>query len=158
MMNGRKRKPKEQHKAEGTYRADRHLPDSANLPAVAAIPLPPPTLAKAVHDVWNHQAASMVQMRILTPADYRMLELYCNQFFIYRQAFEKLGNAPLIEKLYGGDGSVKSISPSVYLRIMNEAETRIVRLSEQLGFSPMARTRIAVRFSDDKDPAEGLVR
>jgi P27 family predicted phage terminase small subunit len=158
MRKGGKPKPIEVHKAQGTYRTDRHLPDSASLPVVAAIPLPPETLPRDVHDVWNHQAASMQQMRILTPADYRLLELYCNQFWVYRQAYQKLMNGPLIEKLHGGDGTVKSINPSIYLRIMNDAETRIVKLSEQLGFSPAARTRIAVRFSDDKDPAEGLVR
>jgi len=158
MKKGGKPKPIEVHKAQGTYRTDRHLPDSASLPVVAAIPLPPVTLPKDVHDVWNHQAASMQQMRILTPADYRMLELYCNQFLIYRKAYEKFVSGPLVEKLYGGDGTVKSVNPSVYLRIMNDAETRIIKMSEQLGFSPAARTRIAVRFSDDKDPAEGLVR
>lgn len=84
----RPRKPAEQHKANGTYRADRHA-ESAVVPMGEIIMEPSEHVPVAVHPEWNTTMRRLVDLGIIIDADLPLLE----------QAFSLLADARYTHEL-----------------------------------------------------------
>ena len=149
-----KQTPVEVKKLNGTFRDDRHLPDYAKLPPVENIPMPPPTLNPKAHYVWYTQVSAMQTMQTLTAADYTLLELFCEQKYLYDRAVKELMNDDLIDET--NNGSTKMVS--LYIKIQNDAINNMLNLSKALGFSPLHRSSIGVKASMPNDPLKDLLK
>lgn len=84
----------------------------------------------------------------------KMLDRFALQAFVEawetrRQAQEKLRNSPLIIRTATGN-----ISQSPFLRIVNQQNVIIRGFVAELGFSPAARTGIAIEQEDEADPTD----
>ena len=149
-----KRTPIEVQKINGKFRDDKHLPDYAKLPAIENIPMPPPTLNEAAHYVWYSQVSAMQAMRILTATDYILLELFCQQKYLYDMAVESMITSPLVEKT--NKDTTKMVN--LYIKIQNDAIRNMMDLSKKLGFSPLDRSSIGVKDSQPNDPLKDLLK
>lgn len=149
-----KHTPIEVKKLKGTFRDDRHLPYHAQLPTVENIPMPPPTLNEKAHYVWYSQVAAMQKMRILTEADYILLELFCEEKYIYDKAVKALRSEDLIDET--NNGLTKMVN--LHVRIKNDAIKNMIDLSKKLGFSPLDRSGIGVNNSIPNDPLAGIIK
>lgn len=149
-----KHTPVEVKKLKGTFRDDRHLPDHAKLTPIENIPMPPPTLNEKAHYVWYAQVSAMQKMRILTEADYILLELFCEEKYIYDKAVKALRSEDLIDET--NNGLTKMVN--LHVRIKNDAIKNMIDLSKKLGFSPLDRSSIGVNNSIPNDPLETIIK
>jgi P27 family predicted phage terminase small subunit len=141
-------------KLKGTFRDDRHLPDYARLETVESVPMPPPTLNKEAHYVWYAQVTAMQQMKTLTHADFVLLELFCQQKYIYDRAVKEMANDDLITDT--NNGTTIMINPLI--KMQTDALNNMLNLSKTLGFSPLHRTSIGVKDSQPNDPLKDLLK
>lgn len=180
MMRGRPRKPVEIHKAEGTYRADRHLPDAAEAPKFIEVPLPPPCFGRlrkvkknaedkeridaartqALHEIWYATCHALVDMRLMTVADLVLVEMYCREVFLMRTAYEKAMEVQddFIMETQNENGTLKRQTINAWIGLYHASGKRCMEIGARLGFSPMDRTKIGVGYSDKKDPAAHLLK
>lgn len=149
-----KHTPVEVKKLKGTFRDDRHLPDYAKLPTVEHLPMPPPTLNEKAHYVWYAQASAMRDMGLLTTADYTLLELFCEEKYMYDKAVKALRSEDLIDET--NNGLTKMVN--LHVRIKNDAIKNMIDLAKKLGLSPLDRTNIGVTSSQPNDPLKDLLK
>ena len=149
-----KRTPIEVQKINGKFRDDKNLPDYARLPPVENIPMPPPTLNEDAHYVWYSQVSAMQSMKTLTHADYILLELFCQQKYLYDMAVKAMIDSALIEKT--NKDTTKMVN--LHIKIQNDAINNMLNLSKRLGFSPLDRSVIGVNNSIPNDPLSGIIK
>jgi phage terminase small subunit len=133
-MGGRPRKPIELHKAQGSYRPDRHgnrreAPATGDLSAQAA----PTHLSEAERQVWR-QVLNVAPARLLKSADASLLAAYCSAVARHRRASVAYWQSPLTDE----KGHVTSLS-----RELARLELIIARLGGEMGLSPLGRTKIS---------------
>ena len=138
----------------GTWRADRHLPDAATAPPLKELPMPPKTLHKDVYEVWYVQAGALMDMKILSSADLVLLEAFCNEKLRYDRAGAALENEEMISKTNGGSTSMVNL----HIRIQNDALKNMLDISKRFGFDPLSRMDVGVAKSDKNDPVKKLIK
>lgn len=118
-------------------------------------PLAPNNLLKApIHlsaeqlEVWG-DAVSNAPKGLLKQIDSALFEAWVCAVCLRREAMMKLQNSSLLIK--GSNGAV-AISP--YLRIVNQQTVIMKALAAEFGFSPAARTHIALDEPPEDDPAD----
>lgn len=152
-LRGTKNKPAAVHKANGTARDDRMLPDALEnyVQEVDTIPLPPITLSDIGKKHWFIIVGQMVEGRIFTNGDRVLVESLCMKLDIQEQAYESLKGQPLVFDMVNHKGmEYKMINPLT--TVINGLSGEIIKICTQLGLSPFARTQIGVGKSDPDDP------
>ena len=97
----------------------------------ADIPPPPPQLKDLAKEVWLKHAAQLHQLRLLTPLDHSLFEMYCVSYANWR-IFEELS-----EKV-GPQDSVKLGYRSAADKAMHRAES----IGRPFGLDPKSRNAI----------------
>jgi P27 family predicted phage terminase small subunit len=123
----RKSKSVEQHKADGTYREDRHG-GKVKAPTVEAIE--PPAYFKGEHlDKWNEVCANLREFGILAVQDRDSIETYVSSILLQKKAWVQI-----LENGFEVEGY-----PNPAIKIYQNLEGIIKPLREQFGFTPRAR-------------------
>lgn len=109
---------------------------------------PPEWLTAAQLEIWEYGLASLPP-GLLKAAD---RDLYLSWVFavdLRNQAAQKLANSPLLIRSTAGN-----ITITPYHRILNQQTVLMKALSAEFGFSPAARTGIAIAEEVEDDPTD----
>jgi P27 family predicted phage terminase small subunit len=99
---------------------------------------PPYEMSDEAQHVWDVTVRDLSAMGLASPADARMLAVYCEACVTHQKATELLNKTSMIVR---GD---KSLVISKALLIQREAANQILRFSQEFGLTPSARTRVEV--------------
>ncbi len=91
------------------------------------------------------------RMGVLTKVDCNALARYCVLWSRWRKAEEFIrdrGDSYLVKDEAGG---LKAIKPYPQVRMANQLSEQLLRLEQQFGMTPSARTRIEVPQQDAQD-------
>lgn len=138
----------EEKKNRGTFKQSRSSGDE--LPSVvmvdAGAPDPVFPLSESGRELWDTITKTMVTYKTLAEVDIMAISMLCVEYDTYLECVGK----SLIE-IDGMSGNMK-VSP--YVTIKNGAIQNILKLSTQLGITPMMRMKIRPPESGKKvDPA-----
>lgn len=89
--------------------------------------------------MWGHIVRQAVPMQLLHPEDTILLEMMCMEYQIYRDAMESYLSHPprrRVREPVAGGGWKRNTD----IDVMNSAMSQVLRISRQLGISPLART------------------
>jgi P27 family predicted phage terminase small subunit len=110
-------------------------------------PAPPPFLSGYALEEWHRVAPGLTLFGLLTELDVATLAAYCVAFQTWRQSEELLAQlADADEKAHGllVRGSKGQPRANPLLQIAREAASDMIRAATEFGFSPAARSRIAL--------------
>lgn len=148
-MAGRKPQASALKEASGAFKKD---PQRRNLdeptPVVGRPPMPAPIAEDEIaRDCWNRVCDELQSMRVLTKADYAILEIYCMDYSQYRWLSQLVRDGSVRE--IGAKGTVVT-SPEA--QQVHKYADRMLKALAELGLTPSARTKIKVVTSKDDDP------
>ena len=146
-MRGRKPKPTVLHKLHGSFNVTRHRARGAE--PVASGDLddmePPADLNEHELAAW-HYAIEHAPRGVLKKIDRTLLTLWCKTAERYRRAEAAQAEINARQALPDVIRTPQGLlMPSPYISIMNKAALLMLRLAEQLGFTPVSRPRLAER-------------
>jgi P27 family predicted phage terminase small subunit len=149
-MKGRKPKPTAMHKLHGTVNVTKHRARLDGEPiAVADIDAEPPSwLTSSQKESWRYAIANAPR-GVIRAIDRGMLVIWCEAEDRHRKAIiaqAKIDgdtDRPMLARTKDG-----GIIQSPYLGIINRAAALMMKAAEQLGFSPVARPRLASAGQD----------
>ena len=142
-MRGRKPIPTSLLRARGTFRQARHAHRAVEPLAPGHLREPPSHLTDSQRELW-HFAIANAPAEILRFVDYGVLTAYVVALDQHKQATEQQARIdegaalPLLSKARDG-----TPIPSPYLRVIQRAADLMLRCASELGFTPIARTRLA---------------
>ena len=118
------------------------------------IPEPPDMLNATALAEWHRVTPLLAEVGLIAMLDRAILAAYCQAWARYIDAEKQLVTTGLIIK--AGNGFPMQ---SPYLAIANKALDQVRQMSEQIGLSGSARSRIkAADAPGDSDPAEDFLR
>lgn len=140
MPSGRKHKPTEAHRLEGTLRPDRHGSRSEEPKAEGSLGEPPVWLTEGQKVGWRY-ALEHAPTGVLGLIDRTMLAVWVVAEDLHRQACEKVAGV-------GAGLIIRSTSKgepiqNPYLAILNKQAQILIKAASELGFSPAGRPRLA---------------
>lgn len=136
---GRKKKPIEAHKREGTYRPCSHKGPELE----AQRPVKPEDLKGTGSKAWDELAPVLEDMGVLTIADGLALRLLCDSYGFYMDACDTIETeGKYLTLINKGGGEYVTEHPAVKARARcwKEVET----MARQFGLTPSARTGLNV--------------
>jgi len=144
-------KPSTLKKLHGTFRPDR-APEKEATPNLASGDQlkAPDWLSQGAREKWEELALLLHSLGLLTEIDLDVFSLYCTAWANWRDAEEAVRKHGATTKAKSG---YEAVSPHV-TRAKNHL-SELIKLSNLLGFSPSARTRITVSPETPED--EGLL-
>ena len=160
MPTGRKPKPTRLHLVEGTFDVSRHRKRLKGEPRpIGDLHDPPAYLSQAQREIWAQQLrdAPAGLLKRLDWSDFLVWVVACD---IHRQAAEqlnKLGPQGLIictgtKPGPGGTQLGGTFMQNPLVGIMNRQALIMMKASEVLGFSPVARARVSVDPTTEVNP------
>lgn len=151
--SGRKPKPTNVLKLTGNYRPDRHG---------RIEPEPPPVIPKAPKYIrgialaeWERITKLLAEVRCVTELDMAALAAYCIEYARYVNANNKLR----VIRTMLSESTKGTKMPHPLLRVADRAFNNMIRLCQEFGLTPAARTRLDIKaISGVEDPLERLLR
>lgn len=128
----------------------------------------PPHLDATAKTEWRRLLPILQGMRVMTDADYGVLEMCCRQTSVSRQAWKQLqADGPIVDSMKGakritaktetGETVVLNLierqrHPAV--KLMNDADAIVKQCYGELGLTPAARTKVKTidAFKGDENP------
>ncbi|MGK2857915.1 MAG: phage terminase small subunit P27 family, partial [Thermoanaerobaculia bacterium] len=101
--------------------------------------------------LWKEIIPKLVDMRVLTEADLLALEILCNSYHEYRQADEVIQEEGLTYETATVSGATK-ITKRPEVEIRADAHRRLLRMIQEFGITPSARTGVKVPDGEVEDP------
>ena len=151
-MAGRRPKPTALHRVQGTFNATKHGRDRKHEPvALGDLEEPPSDLTDNQEAVWRYAVAHMPRGLIkLIDRDVLM---------IWVEARDRWNTARLMQAMIDHDTKLKllvkgpmGLMPSPYNDILDKTAKTMIRVAQELGFSPAARPRL---HADTPDADKG---
>jgi P27 family predicted phage terminase small subunit len=153
---GRPPKPTALLKLRGTYESGRHgkRVDGRSAIAVGDLGEPPADLTESQEDVWRYAVANMPR-GVMKAIDRDMLRIWV-------EASDRHNTARLMQAVLDRDSVLKlliktpnGLAPSPYNDIMDKCAKTMIRVAQELGFSPVSRARIkADSLTIDAEPED----
>jgi P27 family predicted phage terminase small subunit len=140
-MRGRKPKPLEQRQREGNA-GKRPLPEQvliAGRPMLDEMKTPPEHLTEPAKKFWADSVEVLVEVGVADRVDRPVLEMMATEYANWRYA-----NEVLKEDGFFTRGSVGQLREHPALKIQGASADRFLKLAEQYGFTPIARTRLGI--------------
>ena len=101
------------------------------------LPACPAFLDRAAKREWKRLAPDLTEIGLLTAADMAIFAGYCAAYSTFTQAQTKLREHGRMVRAANGEPK-----PSPWLRIANQAQDQIFKVSGELGLTPSARVRL----------------
>ena len=133
MGQGRKKKPTQLKKLQGTLKAERVLENEMQVSLVSEIPFAPE---------WLTEIGSLHGKGMLHHIDLRLIEAYCNAMALHIETEMMLREKGRIQVFKNPDGTIKHTQAIPYQKIANDALDRALKLATQFGLTPSSRTSI----------------
>ena len=155
MSGGQNRKPTVMKVLEGTYRADRAMPNEPK-PEVLVIPPPMPDgLNEWAQQEWEKMTLELTKIGMLTTIDSSQLAAYCNELGNYWEC-EKLRKEvrPTNET-----DDAKEAAETFHKNYFDMAQKHLKAakdLAVQFGFTPASRTRINLPKKEERNELDEL--
>jgi phage terminase small subunit len=156
MPRGRRPTPTALLKLKGTYEKGRHdkRVDGSSLITIGDLSEPPPDLTPSQEDIWRYAVANMPR-GVLRKSDREIL-------LIWVEAADRHNTARLMQAMLDRDSPLKlliktpeGLAPSPYTDILDKTAKTMIRVAQELGFSPVARARIkADPLTIDAEPED----
>ena len=147
---GRAKKPKKLKAIQGTLSPCRELERSMQANQLNAIPSPPKDFDKKAMQVWNISTKALFNIGLLYGEDIQKLEQYCRYCSLSLKAKLILDKQGIILKEVN-QGGHEYHTKNKWWSIMMEADKQMIKLSQEFGFSPAARTKISMPTKQDND-------
>jgi len=113
----------------------------------AGKPSCPTWLDKDAKKAWKQLVPMLEFMGVLTRIDANALARYCETWVRWRHAQEFLKQKGEVYPLKDESGKVKCLMPFPQVAIANSLAQQLLRLEQEFGLTPAARTRIVVPLS-----------
>lgn len=156
MPAGRPRKPTQMHIAEGTFRADRALPEEMMPRKLSFAPSPPELLSTRAKRLWHSVCAELAELEMLFRVDIEIVAQYCVETDSYWTAVEMLQKYGATQVMYTKTGDSYEI-PSPWIKIKDSHFKNSNQIAIQLGFTPVGRTRIAAQPIEREGTFESMM-
>ena len=118
------------------------------------LPESPPFLLGYAIEEWRRVVPELQRMRIATVVDIQVLAAYCQAYGRWRLAEETIARMAVGDNDWNGmllkTGGVPARNP--LLRVASEASREMVRYASELGFTPIARVRLAGAIKTGDEP------
>lgn len=148
-MRGRKPKPQQQHKREGTFRPDRHSPDSFQ---PTGLPECPSHLNDEAKAEWGRLVAEL--RPVLAKVDRAILAAFCQVWSRLVEAEMQVAATAAVIKTTTGEAKVNP-----WLRIADECRKQLKTLASELGLTPASRSRIDIpKGATSEDPLIAMLK
>lgn len=138
--SGRKPLPKAAKELAGTFRGDRHNPNSLTIAPLTTLPRCPAHIQGVAQKTWRRVGKLLVEMGVLTAVDLDGLEAYCVIVARWQYAEAHLAETNGLMTLGGLTGLVVVTSP--YLRIADDCLKQIRGWMSELGITPASRVKV----------------
>lgn len=159
-MRGRKPKPTQLHKLQGTLNATRHHPRGEEPEADGALGSTPPAWMTATQRAAWRYAIRHAPKGVMRQIDRGILAVWVvaeDQHRTAAAAQAELDRNTKLPLLTRNTDGTPGISP--YVSVMNRAAAQMLKAASELGFSPAARPRLAsAGLSSDADQDSGWGR
>ena len=146
MARGRKPKPTEQHKLDGTFREDRH---GKRATAEPGVPVAPPCLSDEAKCEWKRVIDQLSAAGLVAKLDRAVLALYCESWADYWAA-----KALVQKEGWTAVGSTGNVIEHPAVKAMQRAWEHCVRAAREFGMTPSARASIKLPDGESSDPDE----
>lgn len=140
--SGRKAKPKEAKKLEGTYREDRDNLDAPEFEPFTEPPKSPTYITGKAQVAWTKHAALLTEAGVLTPSDLHALEAYCVTYSQWRDAVAELSKKNGMIQIVGKKDEEYE-KPSAYITIAKDAQAAMRQWMNELGITPSSRSKVS---------------
>ncbi len=144
-MRGRTPTPIALHRAQGSYRPDRH---GGTPEPKAATPKAPKWLSKDAKALWRYYSARLAEVRVLTELDQSCLAVYVTAAARLAKAETEIAKTSEVIKTPAGFAA-----PNPWIGIAQKCQEMMLRYGQELGLSPASRTRIKI---NPNQPAAGV--
>ena len=143
-MRGRKPKPTVLHKLHGSFNVTRHRARGAEPVASGSLDVmePPADLNEHELATW-HYAIEHAPRGVLKKIDRTLLTLWCKTAERYRRAEASqagMNAQQALPDVIRAPSGLLMVSP--YVQIMHKTALLMLKLAEQLGFTPISRPRL----------------
>lgn len=138
-MRGRKPTPKSLRELRGN--PQNRPTDMIPSPKVI-VPACPKDLDSVASKEWKRIAPLLVQNHLISDMDLAVLAGYCHSFSLWVQTLKKIKKGLIIKSPSG----YPIMNP--YLSINNNAKTQMLKFAQELGISPVQRSRLKIDNPD----------
>lgn len=145
-MPGPKPKPSALKKLQGTYRADRVVPNEARFDIPIRMPSPPEDLSVDGAKLWRSVGKMLLNAGLYTAGDFIALELMCMAYGRMKEAERLMVDDGMV--LRGKDGGYYQ---SPYLAIVNRAWDQVRSMLAEFGMTPAERTRVMSTVDNNRE-------
>jgi len=146
---GRKRKPIEHLKRNGTYKPSRH----AGPEPEPAVPVMPADLAGVAAEFWQAISPVLTEMGVYTKADAIALRLLCESYGFYRESCDVLeADGHYIEQTNKNNSKYITEHPAGKVRARHWKQ--VVDMLRKFGLTPSDRNGLDIRKPDDSEESE----
>ena len=151
-MEGRPNKPTVLKLLEGNP-GKRPLPENEPKPDKELLQCPDYLKTDDIaYNEWNRLIPELYKLGLLTKIDQIVLEIYCSQYSVYRQAMEVINEDGLItNNIRHGDKA----NPAA--QVAREAAKIIKAIAVEFGLTPSSRCRISLPGQNTDDEMEKLL-
>ncbi len=153
---GRPRLPDSEKARRGTLQPCRALSNAQKPQFSSEMALDPNTppigLKKEAKKLWALVLTASPK-GLLQITDATVLERYCRNYALYRQASKKLDTEGLLVEILDSNGNPKTVKNPLFHVVM-ELERQIADCEKQLGFTPASRARVAAAIPEEKESNE----
>ena len=123
----------EQHKANGTYKPERH----GNFTLPIEIPDPPRGMSRKAKYVWKEITDLFYRAGIITEVDWMLVGLLCDTIVLYREAQKSIEKDGLTYDSTTARGTATKSNPAINVR--KDCVQQIISIIRQFGLTPVAR-------------------
>ncbi len=145
-----KKKSVKLHKAQGTYRPDRHEIVVTHQPLTV---IPEPYQERTAVEIYKHYAQILLDRGLLFAEDVALLETFAHAMFTRDKIIKKLGSEDFVTDYTNTAGETNPIEHPGN-KILKAANETIIKAGTKLGFNLVDKDRIkvAVPAKDKKTP------
>lgn len=132
-----RKKSIEEHKAQGTYRADRHGKTPATGELLKDVPPPPFPLPESAQKFYLEAGKVLIEQKLLKTSDVLSLANYAVEMGVYTDSMEQVNKQGAVIKL---PNNFHAINP--HRKAAENALKLATAIADKLGLTPASRGRI----------------
>lgn len=117
--------------------------------------MPPDGFSDVTKDMWYKICTTLMAVGLLQNIGIKQIEIYCDQYEIYKEALLMVKTKGSVIKVTGKNGHVV-IKRNPYMDVMGTAFVIMNQIADRFGFSPLAQARIKTAAAKpiDDNPEE----